>query len=46
MLNMLTFISAAVSVKTAACDTSLPVPAVVGMQISGATGPGMRSKPK
>src|SRR5579883_1945535 len=40
-----TLIWLAVSVKTAAAETSEPVPAVVGMQISGFTGPGMRQSP-
>ena len=45
-LSVLTLIWFALSVSTAAWDTSLPVPAVVGTQTSGSTGPGTRSKPK
>ena len=44
--RVLQFISLAVSVSTAACETSLPVPLVVGRQTSGTTGPGTLSKPK
>ena len=39
-LSVLTLMWLAVSVSTAACETSLPVPAVVGTQTSGSTGPG------
>ena len=35
----------AVSPNTAAADTSDPVPAVVGMQMTGFTGPGTRQSP-
>ena len=35
-----------VSVSTAACETSLAVPAVVGRQTSGSIGPGTLSKLK
>ena len=42
---MPTLIWLSVSVSTAAADTSEPVPAVVGTQISGATGPGILSSP-
>ena len=45
-LSVLTLISFCVSVSTAACDTSLPVPAVVGTHNNGSTGPGTLSKPK
>ena len=40
-----TLMRLAVSVNTAAADTSDPVPAVVGMQMSGFTGPGTRQSP-
>jgi len=46
LLSVLTFILFAVSVNTAACETSLPVPAVVGTQTSGSTGPGTFPKLK
>ena len=42
---MLTLIWFSVSVNTAAAETSEPVPAVVGTQISGRTGPGTLSSP-
>ena len=42
---MLTFIFFAVSVNTAAAETSEPVPAVVGTQMRGKTGPGTRLSP-
>ena len=42
---MPTLIFAAVSVSTAAAVTSEPVPAVVGTQINGITGPGKRLSP-
>ena len=40
-----TLICFSVSVKTAAAETSDPVPAVVGTQMSGVTGPGTRQSP-
>ncbi len=45
-LSVLTLTPASASVSTAAGVTSLPVPAVVGTQTSGTTGPGTRFSPK
>src|SRR5207248_89231 len=45
LLSTPTFIWLSVSVRTAAADTSEPVPAVVGRQNSGATGPGTLPSP-
>src|SRR5262249_4178799 len=44
-LRQLTLICLAVSVNTAAADTSEPVPAVVGTQMIGVIGPGTRQSP-
>jgi hypothetical protein len=43
---MPTFTLAALSVSTLAALTSLPVPDVVGTQMSGITGPGILSSPR
>src|SRR5947199_10577922 len=45
-LSVLTFMRFALSVSTAACETALAVPAVVGTQTTGRIGPGTLLKLK